>query len=542
LCHAGAIAISDDQVVELIPLLVEAARASERSTNRFVPPRPGIVGEAAARRHQFVFGRRGVGKSSLLRVVEKEVGAKGGPVAFIDLETLRGVPYPDVLIRLLIELVMRLDERLAALGRGKGIGKRFAIRRQRRRLRKLQMSLNELLGEPQSAEHVVRRLKSRSKSAGGEMSLGLSHRAQQIAARANSEHQSSQHIQSEARFIQTKMEGLFAASPVVRSILSDVMSHLDDAAGFIILDDFYHIPQADQPDVLGYLHQIVKNLDLYLKVCGVRHRLIPFIEGDPPIGLQVDQDAGQISLDVTLSDFLAAQQFLERVLNGLASPLTVTVDELITDGGRNRLVLGSGGVARDYLNLVAAALRTANSRPHAVYRPHNRITAEDVNEASAQLSSQKQNDLLLDSGPDADEVRERLADVARFCLDYNGTNVFLVEGTKLDETEWGKQIQSLADLRLIHEIGNVAVQSSDYRGRRFVAFTLDLSNYTGTRSEHIRQIEFWTPAGGQDIRRVGLRYEPGYDEMAKPLNPTALTSDDGPVNWEEPPLPGLEGP
>ncbi len=445
-----------------------------------MPPRTGVVEEAASRRHQFVLGRRGVGKSTLLRVVEKRTNEDGAPVAFIDLETLRGVPYPDVLIQLLAELLEKLSERLRAISKESKPRTRLALFRQQRRIRRLRVALNKLLAEPQSAEHVVKRLRGRAKSAGGDINLGLTYAAQRVSARATSERSSSEKVESEARFTRTKMEGLYAAAPLIRSVLISVLSNLEDTPGFIILDDFYHIPLADQPAVLAYLHQVVKNLNLYLKVCGVRHRLNPFIEGDPPVGLQVGQDAGRISLDVTLQRFEEAQEFLEAVLTGIISPHHVTVDELITDGGRLRLVLGSGGVARDYLNLAATSLRTANSRQHSTYRPRNRITAEDVNESSAELSSQKQTDLLLDSGPDAGSVRERLADIVRFCLDVNGTNVFLVEGPKLDETEWGKQIQSLADLRLVHEIGNVNVQSSDYRGRRFVGFTLNLSNYTGT--------------------------------------------------------------
>jgi hypothetical protein len=30
----------------------------------------------------------------------------------------------------------------------------------------------------------------------------------------------------------------------------------------IVLDDFYHVPYEDQPDVLAYLHQVVKNLNI----------------------------------------------------------------------------------------------------------------------------------------------------------------------------------------------------------------------------------------------------------------------------------------
>lgn len=239
--------------------------------------------------------------------------------------------------------------------------------------------------------------------------------------------------------------------------------------------------------------------------------------------MQLGQDAGEVSLDITLQQFTAAQQFLETVLAGICRPLGIDVSTLATEGGRQRLVLGSGGVARDYLYLTQMALRNANERPPNPSRVHNRIGAEDVNEAAAILSAQKQQDLALDAGPNADELRERLTDVAKFCLDVNGTNVFLVEGPKLQEDDWGKEIQTLADLRLVHQIGNLSVQTGTYRGRRFVGFTLDLSNYTGTRSERIRPIEFWTRTGKQDIRRARLIYEPGAS--ARP--PVRATADAG---------------
>ena len=163
----------------------------------------------------------------------------------------------------------------------------------------------------------------------------------------------------------------------------------------------------------------MKNLGIYLKVCGVRHRIQPFVEGDPPRGLQPGQDAGEVSLDITLERFSAAQTFLERILASLAEPLGITLDDLITEGGRRRLVLGSGGVARDYLNLTQQALRIANERDANPTRPHNRIGAEDVNEAAATMSAQKQEDLRRDASTDADKLRERLADIVKFSLDVN---------------------------------------------------------------------------------------------------------------------------
>ncbi|MGK2884673.1 MAG: hypothetical protein ACSLE8_07840 [Rhodococcus sp. (in: high G+C Gram-positive bacteria)] len=519
----------------LLPDIAEAARANQRTVDRFVPPRLGIVEETYARRQQLVFGRRGVGKSTLLRTLERRAANEGQPVVYIDLENLRGIPYPDVLIQLLVKLCAELQQTLKRLTKQASVKDKLGYYRLRYRVRRLSRQLSKLLSEPQEAEHVVTKLKKRAARIGGSGSLPVNYADIGVAASAEG---SSEEVTS-ARFRRTKMEGLFAASSGIREVLERVMALMPGQTGFILLDDFYHVPTADQPYVLSYLHQIVKNIDIYLKVCGVRHRLNTFIDSDPPVGLQRGQDAAAVSLDLTLEQFTTAQSFLEKVLAGVCAPHGIEVDELLTEGGRTRLVVGSGGVARDYLNLTRLALRNANERDPNPSRPHNRITAEDVNHASRELSEEKQNDLVLDAGEEAESTRDRLNQIVRFCLDHNKTNVFLVERTKLDETEWGKQVQSLADLRLVHEIGSVSIQSSDFRGRPFVAFTLDLSHYTVARSERIRQIEFWTSAGAQDIRRVGLIYDAAAwepDELRKPST-QPLRSGPKPVDWEEVALP-----
>jgi hypothetical protein len=496
--------ISDDQVVTLVPALAEAARADRRTAARFVRPRAGILEETASRRHQFVFGRRGVGKSTLLRKIESAATDSDVEVIFVDIETLRGRPYPDVLIELLIQLLDALQNRLVSVP-----SRRVVVRLRRRatlrRIRTLRQALRALLDQPQSAERTIRELSARHTRAGVAGSVDVSiPRTGRVSAGAEHAASSEQETTSEATFVRSKMDGLLDAAVLIRSALAEAQEQLGDTACLIVLDDFYHVPYDDQADVLAYLHQIVKKLDIFLKVCGVRHRVQPFVEDDPPREMQIGQDAGEVSLDITLERFSAAQGFLEAVLRGICEPLGVAIEDVLTDGGRQRLVLGSGGVARDYLNLTQKALRNANERDANPSRPHNRITAEDVNEAAADLSGQKQEDLRRDAGPGADGVRERLTDVAKFCLDVNNTNVFLVEGPKRQEEDWGKEIQALADLRLVHQIGNLSVQTGSYRGRRFVGFTLDLSNWTGTRSERIRSIEFWTATGRQESRRARL--------------------------------------
>lgn len=156
--------ISDDQVVKPVPALVEAARADQRTAERFVPPRTGILEETAARHHQFVFGRRGVGKSTLLRKIES-LGPNGhGDVIFVDIETLRGRPYPDVLIELLIELLGSLERRLREKAGRVDLNpsRRYA----RRELAKLTKTLRRLLDEPQTAERIIKDLQASTSSLG----------------------------------------------------------------------------------------------------------------------------------------------------------------------------------------------------------------------------------------------------------------------------------------------------------------------------------------------------------------------------------------
>jgi hypothetical protein len=509
--------ISDEQLPRLLAALAEAARADRRTADRFVAPRVGILEETAARRHQFVLGRRGVGKSTLLRKIESQEQPESN-VVFVDIETLRSRPYPDVLIELLIELLTGLTERLKPDAWYR-IDQRLACATARRKLKQLTTILRRLLAQPQVAQRTVRELQSKGTDASAGLSGGLRYRGQGAKGGFSGHRRKDSKETSVASEEQTKMDGLLSVAVLIRKELEAAQEALGEKPTLIVLDDFYHVPYQDQPEVLAYLHQVVKNLNIFLKVCGVRHRLNPFVEGNPPRGMQIPQDASEISLDITLSQFTAAQNFLEAVLAGICQPLGVSIDALITEGGRQRLVLGSGGVARDYLYLTQTALRNANERSENPTRQHNRIGAEDVNEASAELSSLKQQDLARDAGPDADAVRERLSDLAKFCLDVNGTNVFLVEGTHLQEDEWGREIQALADLRLLHEIGNLSVQTGRYRGRRFVGFTLDLSNWTGARSERIKQLEFWTPEGRQEARRARLIYSPGASD--RPPTPTA---------------------
>jgi hypothetical protein len=513
----GPQGVSQEDVTRLLPALAEAERANEETVGRFVAPRPGILEEVSARRHQLVYGRRGVGKSTLLHRVAAGGPANDRAVIFVDIETLRGRPYPDVLIELLKELLDHLDARLRADGRWTSWQRRKLLSR----VRQLAEAMSRLLQEPQLAEHTVRTLRSQAHRSGSGWSLkgrvGVRASNHGVGADANvGGHVGSDNARNEkteatvaARFEKTKMDGLVEAAVLIRNVLGGAQKELG-VPTLVVLDDFYHVPLDDQPEVLAYLHQIVKGLDISLKVCGPRRRLKPYVAGNPPVGMQPEHDAGTVPLDITLERFTVAREFLERVLAGICAPLGINLDRLLTDGGRERLVLASGGVARDYISLVRRALRNSTERPSHQWRQKNRITAEDVAQAANDLYSQKQEELKEDAGEEAEQLRSRLSEMVRFCVETNRTNVFLVETTQLEEEAWGKDVQALTDLRFIHRVDTCSTKRGGerYAGRKFAAFTLDLSTWTSTRSEQISPINFWEREGRQKIRDPKLIYSP----------------------------------
>lgn len=506
-------ALSDDEVTRLLPILTERARASSKTADAFRPPRTGIVEQVGAGWHHFVVGRRGVGKSMLLLNIERSAVSAGQPAVYIDIETLRDNPYPDVLVRLLIELVRELDRHLG------GIGRPFFKRRgARRRLRRLGERLDVLLRDPQQASYKLQDSHKRDRrsalGAGGSVHLNTSAGPSSAGVAATGNASASSAATSaagrEAEFTRTKLEWLQAEATEFREVLRDAVEATGNRGAIVILDDFYFIRRESQPDVLSYLQQVVKNLDIWLKVGAVEHRLNEFEDGNPPRGLQLTQDAAKIPMDVTLADFDHTREFLESILHDVCAEADVDVESMLTDGAKTRLVLASGGVPRDYVNLILAALDKASRRTDAAGRSRNRITAEDVNVAVPDFLRQKNDDLRVDSSPeDVDRLRRQLQDVLNFCLVHRKSNIFSVEARMLNEEQWGQDIAALSDLRFFHRFGNFTVKSSDpeFVGKRYEGFALDLSSYAATRVR-TSEVEFWTTDGRQRARGVNHVYTP----------------------------------
>jgi hypothetical protein len=77
----------------------------------------------------------------------------------------------------------------------------------------------------------------------------------------------------------------------------------------------------------------------------------------PAYGMKLGDDAEEIDLDVTLEKCDLTKRFLLKILENSANQVGLSLGEFLTDGARDRLVLASGGVARDFLTIFRRAPR-----------------------------------------------------------------------------------------------------------------------------------------------------------------------------------------
>jgi len=214
--------------------------------------------------------------------------------------------------------------------------------------------------------------------------------------------------------------------------------------------------------------------------------------------MKLGDDCDDIDLDITLAKFEIARKFLLQVLDQIIEEAGLKGhDAILASGGIVRLVLASGGVARDFLSIFRKAVDVARERG----RTHRgeRVNAEDVNVAAGEHEPSKRDELQRDTLEERQVLGGALHDIRDFCIS-NKVNCFLVEQ---DASISGHLdvLGELADLRFVHVV-NSRTTVRDSPGKLFTAYMLDISQYTGERlRRELEMISFWERSGLDKLRR-----------------------------------------
>ena len=511
--------LTSDKVSQLLTVVEEATRSSEEGVKYFVEPAHGTLRRSIALRHHFVFGRRGSGKSSLLRKAAADLTVARAPIAWVDLEPFKGHSYPDLVLSVLIASLAAFQKWLdhaaiAPANKAAFWAKLFGRKPtkpayNKNKCRELSAKIAKHIAELKEQLHAadaadLKKTTGSSAETGfqAQASAGLKAGGAELSSNLSTTESAKENREIEEQYKRSKIEFLRRHIMDYQQIF-DELAAVSDGNSFLFLDDLYHIRKDNQAQVVDYMHSIGKGHKLWLKVGTIRHRTMWYVHGNPPIGMKLGDDAEEIDLDLTLEKYTITKDFLTKILSNLMASVGLKIEDLMTDGAIDRLVLASGGVARDFLSIFRRSVDVARERRGET------INAEDINKASGEYDTSKREEFKRDTYDEEENSLDSVFQKVRdFCLEKVNSNCFLLnkdaKGKHID------QIHELVDLKLLHLIRSRVTVKASRQGQIYEAYMLDLSQYAGARKRRdLGMVEFWKADVEDKLRRVSLIFDDG---------------------------------
>lgn len=414
---------------QLIQLLEARSRTSDAlpSLKYMEDPRASLASIGASR-HQFVYGRRGVGKTALLLEAKRLAEVSGDVTVWLNAHVLRDLT-PESGAAAVASLML---SSLARFG-GSSTGALFK-------------SLSELSAQIEQLQ--------------GQDPVDPTKLAQLIP-----------HINNE-----------------LRRILSGGFIRL-----LLYIDDFYLMPTEGQPAFLDHVAGMLRDCDAWIKIASIERLTRPY-EPSSRRGLEIPHDASRIDLDVTLEDPAAAQRFLESVLQNYVETAGVgSITRITKPEALGRLVLASGGVPRDYLNLFASSILVAREARDLA----REVGKEDVAVAAGRSARTKKRDLEQDVIGGSSSALLDTLDWVSERVKGAGFAYFRIDARSKDSRGY-ELFALLVDLRFAHLV-QASLSDQHKSGVRYEAYILDLSEFADVRLK--RGLNLLDLEGGRWVHR-----------------------------------------
>lgn len=410
--------LGDPRITGLIELLNSRSRTSEHQPSlKYIQDVSSRLNVCTAKRHNLIFGRRGVGKTALMLEAKAHIERRGDVSFWMNLQSLRSLTGAPMAF---LHFAVRLSDLPATI-------------------------FSNYQSFPRSIE------------------LG-----RDIRARAD----------KMLDMDRVKLDRVGSLVPLMQAFLG-LINVESQKAIYIFVDDFHYLPIAEQAIFLDLLHGVTRDNDVFIKAAGIKHQSRWFTD-NPPTGLQTTHDASIIDLDVTLENPSKAKQFLVDILTTYALEVHLkTTRSAYSAEATDRLVIASGGVPRDFLILCATTLQVARERTKArqagvqdVNEAAGRVSKVKLTELEEDAASSEGQSL---------RILRALAVLRAFLLEEERATYFKVDfADKESNPALYLLLQSLMDLRLVHLISS-SLSDERSAGRRYEVYALDLSQFSGAR-------------------------------------------------------------
>jgi Cdc6-like AAA superfamily ATPase len=252
--------------------------------------------DAVARQNHAIFGRRGCGKTLLLRHSADNLTEQVRSV-YLNCEDFKKHSFPNVLIEILDALFAELEKQLRGW-----FGKK---KRSREVIGQIRQQLHGLRERADRRETEIREAESMESRQSAKAEVGLGYGPVKASLSDDLSDYGKREIERKYNLNQDKIRELDMWLPRLKQQIREFFDLSNKVKTvFLQVDDFYHLSRADQALVMDYIHRLCKDLPLYFKVATLRHATTLYADRHgQPIGAQERHDYQPIDIDFTFANF-----------------------------------------------------------------------------------------------------------------------------------------------------------------------------------------------------------------------------------------------
>jgi len=463
----------DENLRKVLTYIEENIRISEQTTIEYLDPK-NHINRLNSRQNQVVFGRRGSGKSLLLKSLRKN-DLEDKLYISINIEDFKDISFPNSISQVLINVIKKIRSEV------KGNYNIFQFsnwKTQKKLLKQYDnyiVELNKKISEPDTYNESIR--KKQASKISGEANSGFPGSSAKVASEVADE------VETNREILKDKLNELKNEITNFKELIEKTTTFIDKDI-YLIFDDFYFIRKQEQPFFIDFFHRISKNTRLYLKVATIKHRSSLYIQTDTFVGVEIGHDIQALSLDYTLDDFNSLVSFMKSLLEHINKKVGVEINysNVLTDNAFRFLCLASGGVPRDFLSLFISLGDKMQSEGKNISKPN-------VIDCSIENLPNKMEAFKTDTADEKAVLEHYLQYVKEEIINNKRINAFLVSNNDvLKYPKINQAIKELVDLRLFHLV-NSNISSAPSDGLRYSAYMTDISLFPNANPRKFTQIE-----------------------------------------------------
>lgn len=465
--------MNNQDLSKVLRYIEENIRITDQTTIDYLDPKRHLD-RLKSKQNQVIFGRRGSGKSLLLKSL-RNIDTDNIASISINLEDFKDISFPNSISHVLINILKSLKKSISGTYK---IWQFSNWNKQRNILKLIDNQISHLeakLLEPDSYNEKIRE-KSANKVS-GKLSSGMGKSQAEMGTEMADELEKSREI------LKDKLNELKNEISNFKEIINGICKFTNKDI-FLILDDLYFIRKNEQPFFIDFFHRISKNTRLYLKIATIKQRSSLYLQTDTFVGIEIGHDVQELSLDYTLEDFNNLVSFMKQLLKHINQKVGVNIDynNVLTDNAFRFLCLASGGVPRDFLTLFI-------SLGEKMINGYKNISKPNVIDCSIENLPNKMEAFNKDSAEEKTVLEHYLQFIRNEIINTKKWNAFLISNSDVENFPKIKQaIRELVDLRLVHLV-NPNTSSAPSDGKRYSAYMVDIGLFPNSNPRNFIQIE-----------------------------------------------------